>query len=215
MKAFIEAAGIAGQSDKAPIFRSAMKRKRADRPGTHRQRPPADRQAPPQGRRPARGHLLLPFLPGHHRHRPPQARRPARAGPIPARPLGRPHHRPLQPHRQGGLPQHRREDLDLTVPQRATMAPSGKISALTRRLRFVTMSHNIVEFRCEHVSATEAGDGFQVLFETTRDSLEGYVLIQRHFEFPDGGKVATSRRSNTASRKVISLPALSSPGTCK
>ncbi len=50
------------------------------------------------------------------------------------------------------------------------------------------MSHNIVEFRCEHVSATKAGDGFQVLFETTRDSLEGYVLIQRHFEFPDGGK---------------------------
>jgi hypothetical protein len=50
------------------------------------------------------------------------------------------------------------------------------------------MSHDILEFRCEHVSATEAGDGFQVLFETTRDSLEGYVLIQRHFEFPDGGK---------------------------
>jgi hypothetical protein len=50
------------------------------------------------------------------------------------------------------------------------------------------MSHKIVEFCCEHVSATEAGDGFQVLFETTRDSLEGYVLIQRHFEFPDGGK---------------------------
>jgi hypothetical protein len=50
------------------------------------------------------------------------------------------------------------------------------------------MAHHIVELRCEHVSATEAGDGFQVLFETTRDSLEGYLLIQRHFEFPDGGK---------------------------
>ena len=50
------------------------------------------------------------------------------------------------------------------------------------------MSHNLVEFRCEHVSATEAGDGFQVVFETTRDGLKGYVLIQRHFEFPDGGK---------------------------
>ena len=49
------------------------------------------------------------------------------------------------------------------------------------------MTHHIVELRCEHVSATEAGDGFQVLFETTRDSLEGYVLIQRHFEFPDRG----------------------------
>jgi hypothetical protein len=50
------------------------------------------------------------------------------------------------------------------------------------------MPRNIVELRCAHVSATEAGDGFQVLFETTRDSLEGYVLIQRHFESPDGGK---------------------------
>jgi integrase/recombinase XerD len=36
MKAYIEAAGLAGQSDKAPLFRSAMKRKRAltDRPIT-------------------------------------------------------------------------------------------------------------------------------------------------------------------------------------
>ena len=50
------------------------------------------------------------------------------------------------------------------------------------------MAHNIVELRCAHASATEAGDGYQVLFETTRDSLEGYVLIQRHFEFPDRGK---------------------------
>ncbi len=64
----------------------------------------------------------------------------------------------------------------------------GCLSVLTRQLRSVTMSHKIVEFRCEHVSVTEAGDGFQVLFETTRDSLEGYMLIQRHFEFPDGGK---------------------------
>jgi hypothetical protein len=68
------------------------------------------------------------------------------------------------------------------------MASSGKIRALAQRLRYVTMTHHIVELRCEHVSATEAGDGFQVLFETTRDSLEGYLLIQRHFEFPDEGK---------------------------
>ena len=36
MKAYIEAAGLAGQSDKAPLFRSAQKRKRAltDRPIT-------------------------------------------------------------------------------------------------------------------------------------------------------------------------------------
>jgi hypothetical protein len=50
------------------------------------------------------------------------------------------------------------------------------------------MPQNILEFRCEHVSAAEAEEVFQVLFKTTRDSLEGYVLIQRNFEFPDGGK---------------------------
>src|SRR3954447_11973991 len=55
-------------------------------------------------------------------------------------------------------------------------------------MRSVPMAHNTVELRCAHASATEAGDGYQVLFETTRDSLEGYVLIQRHFEFPDRGK---------------------------
>jgi len=50
------------------------------------------------------------------------------------------------------------------------------------------MPTNFKELRCEHVSALEAGDGFQVLFEKTLDSQEGYVLVQRHFEFPDGGK---------------------------
>jgi hypothetical protein len=50
------------------------------------------------------------------------------------------------------------------------------------------MPSNIRQFRCEHVSATEAGEGFQVLFEKVPDSDEGYVLLQRHFEFPDGGK---------------------------
>jgi hypothetical protein len=50
------------------------------------------------------------------------------------------------------------------------------------------MPTNFREFRCEHVSATEAGDGFQVLFAKAPDSDEGYVLVQRHFEFPDGGK---------------------------
>ena len=34
----------------------------------------------------------------------------------------------------------------------------------------------------------EAGEGFQVLFEKLPDSDEGYALIQRHFEFPGGGK---------------------------
>ena len=50
------------------------------------------------------------------------------------------------------------------------------------------MPTNIKEFRCARVSATEAGEGYQVLFEKAPDSDEGYVLVQRHFEFPDGGK---------------------------
>jgi hypothetical protein len=40
-------------------------------------------------------------------------------------------------------------------------------------------------FRCERVSAAEAGDGFQVLFERAPDSDAAYVLVQRQFEFPD------------------------------
>ncbi len=44
------------------------------------------------------------------------------------------------------------------------------------------------EFRCKHVSVSEVGDGFQVLFEKTPDRQEVYVLVQRHLEFPDGGK---------------------------
>jgi hypothetical protein len=38
------------------------------------------------------------------------------------------------------------------------------------------------EFHCEHVTASEAGDYFQVLFAQTPDSDEGYVLIQRQFD---------------------------------
>ena len=50
------------------------------------------------------------------------------------------------------------------------------------------MPTNIRELRCTHVSATEAGEGFQVLFKKAPDSDEGYMLIQRHFEFPDRGE---------------------------
>lgn len=50
------------------------------------------------------------------------------------------------------------------------------------------MPTNFREFRCEHVSVSEAGDGFQVLFEKAPGSEEGYVLVQRHFEFPDDGR---------------------------
>jgi hypothetical protein len=50
------------------------------------------------------------------------------------------------------------------------------------------MPSNSREFRCDHVSASEAGDGFQVFFAKSPDSETDYVLVQRHFEFPDGGE---------------------------
>jgi hypothetical protein len=50
------------------------------------------------------------------------------------------------------------------------------------------MPTHIRELRCEHVSASEAGDGFQVLFEKAPDGDEGYVIVQRHFESPDKGQ---------------------------
>ena len=52
----------------------------------------------------------------------------------------------------------------------------------------VSMPTKLREFRCEHVSVLEVGDGLQILFEKIPGSEEGYVLVQRHFEFPDGGK---------------------------
>ena len=50
------------------------------------------------------------------------------------------------------------------------------------------MPANILEVHCEYLSASEAGDYFQVAFETSPDSQEGYLLLQRQFEMPDGGK---------------------------
>ena len=50
----------------------------------------------------------------------------------------------------------------------------------------VPMPTNPRQFRCDRVAATEAGEGFQVLFEEVPDSDEGYLLVQRHFEFPHG-----------------------------
>jgi hypothetical protein len=51
------------------------------------------------------------------------------------------------------------------------------------------MPAELKELRCEYVSASEAGgEYFQVLFEKARDSDEGYLIVQRQFETPDGGK---------------------------
>ena len=52
----------------------------------------------------------------------------------------------------------------------------------------IRMRTNSRQFRCERMSASEAGDGFQVLFERAPASDAGYVLVQRHFEFPDRGE---------------------------
>ena len=40
-------------------------------------------------------------------------------------------------------------------------------------------------YYCKNVSATEAGDYYQILFEKEFESDEEYFLIQRQFEFPD------------------------------
>lgn len=69
------------------------------------------------------------------------------------------------------------------------MPTVGKRQGVIKKPRIqVSIPTSFRELRCEHMSVSEAGDGFQVLFEKTRDGHEGYVLVQRHFEFPNGGK---------------------------
>ena len=47
----------------------------------------------------------------------------------------------------------------------------------------------MIQMEFNSVSASEAGDYFQVLFENQEDNLEGgYFLIQCQFEFPDEGE---------------------------
>ncbi len=52
----------------------------------------------------------------------------------------------------------------------------------------VSTQIKIMQFNCKYVSASEAGDYFQVLFEKERDVDKEYFLIQRRFEFSDRGK---------------------------
>ncbi len=44
-----------------------------------------------------------------------------------------------------------------------------------------------MKIRLDHVSASESGDYYQVLFEAEEDGDGAYVLIQRQFEDDDGG----------------------------
>ena len=47
----------------------------------------------------------------------------------------------------------------------------------------------MIQMEFSSVSASEAGDYFQVLFENEEDNIEaGYFLVQCQFEFPDGGE---------------------------
>ena len=48
-----------------------------------------------------------------------------------------------------------------------------------------------MQFHANHVSTSVAGDYFQAMFEASEDSTDPdspYLLIQRQFEMPDGGK---------------------------
>lgn len=47
----------------------------------------------------------------------------------------------------------------------------------------------MIQMQFDSVSGSEAGDYLQVLFEGNEDDLDReYFLIQRQFEFPDGGR---------------------------
>ena len=48
-----------------------------------------------------------------------------------------------------------------------------------------------MQFHANHVSASADGDYYQVLFEAVEDSTDSespYLVIQRQFEYPDGGR---------------------------
>ena len=45
-----------------------------------------------------------------------------------------------------------------------------------------------MRIQLDGVCASESGDYFQVTFEGELNGEEAYVLVQRQFEFPDGGR---------------------------
>ena len=45
-----------------------------------------------------------------------------------------------------------------------------------------------MKIQLDHVSASESGDYYQVTFEGKLKGDEAYVLVQRQFEFSDGGR---------------------------
>ena len=55
------------------------------------------------------------------------------------------------------------------------------------------MPTNIRQFRCEHVSATEAGEGFQVLFEKCRIAMRDMYSSRGTSSFPMEGMLRRNR----------------------
>jgi len=67
------------------------------------------------------------------------------------------------------------------------LRPEYDLKELTAASAVSTLT-SMKEFQCERVTAAHAADYFQVLFEQSPDSDQGYVLVQRQFELPDGGE---------------------------
>ena len=58
-----------------------------------------------------------------------------------------------------------------------------------------------MRIQLNRVSASESGDYYQVTFEGEVNEEEGpYVLVQRQFEFPDGGRCYVETHDQEAGR---------------
>lgn len=62
-----------------------------------------------------------------------------------------------------------------------------------------------MRLQLHRVSASESGDYYQVTFEGELNGEEAYVLVQRQFEFPDGGRcyVETHHKDYVGHFKVV------------
>lgn len=65
------------------------------------------------------------------------------------------------------------------------MESRGRRWAKNRRGQRIKSRKCMKSFKASSVTATQAGDYFQVNFDETPDSLKNYLLIQRGFEFED------------------------------
>ena len=100
------------------------------------------------------------------------------------------------------------ERIAVILPQPISTGPCRE-SVLNPRC---PMPDNIKQFRCGYVSATEAGDGFQVLFETVPDSDEGMCLFRGTSSFPMG-VLATWKPTTESSAGISGYTVRAFPGT--